>query len=110
MPRKSMFDLCLEHVLKNEGGWVDHPADRGGETYATFTRAGAAGGSSMSCVAAVLIEEFLTARRYFDLAVNAGVSGAARMLQNALRLLGRETGPIDGVVGPVTTTTSGAGQ
>lgn len=27
-----LFDKCIEVVLKNEGGYVNHPADPGGET------------------------------------------------------------------------------
>jgi lysozyme family protein len=26
------FDVCLDHVLRQEGGYADHPADPGGAT------------------------------------------------------------------------------
>src|SRR5215217_895085 len=38
MPRRgnfmarSRFDICLDEVLRHEGGYADHPSDPGGET------------------------------------------------------------------------------
>jgi len=32
------FDFALQHILKNEGGYVDDPDDRGGETYRGISR------------------------------------------------------------------------
>ena len=29
---RSRFDICLDEVLRQEGGYVDHPADPGGAT------------------------------------------------------------------------------
>ncbi len=33
------FDECLKHILKSEGGYVDHPADRGQATNKGITQA-----------------------------------------------------------------------
>lgn len=35
----SRFDDCLSHILKFEGGFVDHPADKGGATNKGITQA-----------------------------------------------------------------------
>lgn len=35
---KGNFERCLAHVLKSEGGWVNHPKDPGGETNLGVTR------------------------------------------------------------------------
>ena len=32
------FDEALEHLLKHEGGWVNHPSDPGGETHMGVTK------------------------------------------------------------------------
>lgn len=32
------FDEALEHLLKHEGGWVNHPSDPGGETNMGVTK------------------------------------------------------------------------
>lgn len=29
---RSRFDICLDEVLRQEGGYVDHPSDPGGAT------------------------------------------------------------------------------
>jgi len=38
MPETSRFSTCLAHVLAQEGGYVDHPADPGGATNLGITR------------------------------------------------------------------------
>ena len=139
MARKTMFDLCLDAVLRAEGGHADHPADRGGETYRGIARnfhpdwrgwgvidelRTRCGRDFPACLerddflqahvrgfyrknfwepcGAEMIEEYQAARRYFDMAVNLGVSAAVRAMQNALRLLGWDPGAVDGVMGPRT--------
>lgn len=139
MARKTMFDLCLDAVLRAEGGYADHPADRGGETYRGIARHyhpdwrgwGVIDELKTRCAdtfpacldkdnflqaqirgyyrktfwepcGAELIEEYQAARRYFDMAVSMGVSGAVRAMQTALRLMGWDPGPTDGVMGPRT--------
>jgi lysozyme family protein len=139
MARKEMSDLVLDRVLRTEGGYVDHPADRGGETYRGIARnfhpdwrgwgvidemRGRCGKDFPACldrddflqaqvrgfylanfwrpIGGGLVDEYQCAHRFFDMAVNMGVSGAVRAMQNALRLLGRDPGPTDGVMGPRT--------
>lgn len=33
-----LFDRCYDHLLKNEGGYANHPKDKGGETYKGIAR------------------------------------------------------------------------
>ena len=33
-----LYNKAFEHTMKNEGGYADHPADRGGETFMGITR------------------------------------------------------------------------
>ncbi len=35
---KKLFDKCYDHLLKNEGGYANHPNDKGGETYKGIAR------------------------------------------------------------------------
>src|SRR6188768_1995558 len=35
---RSRFDICLDEVLRHEGGYVDHPSDPGGATNMGITR------------------------------------------------------------------------
>lgn len=113
------FAAALEHVLKYEGGYVDHPSDPGGATNMGITRATLARfrGKPVSKddVKALTMEEagriyrknywqacrcgdmppalaFLT----FDTAVNQGPSRAVRFLQEAVGSVP------DGIVGPNT--------
>lgn len=34
----TVFELCLQHVLEHEGGYVDHPSDPGGATNMGITK------------------------------------------------------------------------
>lgn len=118
----SNFDLCLERVLRYEGGLVDHPADPGGRTNKGITQ------RKMNEVRAAHPELALpekvddltdaqigaiyrleywdrcscdelplpVAMLVFDAAVNAGVGRAPKWLQFAARV------KVDGVVGSQT--------
>jgi uncharacterized protein (TIGR02594 family) len=120
------FERSLAHVLAMEGGWSDDPFDPGGPTNKGITLADYARERRVTVTAenfAALKAElrsipdrlvrdiYLTrywrparcpdmppslALMHFDAAVNQGVSGAARMLQQALAV------DIDGEIGPIT--------
>lgn len=120
---KTRFDLCLEEVLRHEGGYADHPNDPGGATNMGITRKTLARWRKVSpwwslpkrAVQTLKLDE--AARIYrasywdsvkasslppgldlavFDYAVNSGPSRAIRALQT-------EVGAkADGYIGPLT--------
>jgi lysozyme family protein len=115
----SSFEASLAHVLRHEGGYVNHPADPGGATNlgitaATLARARGRPVTADDVKALTRTEVAGIYRRFywdavraddlpagldhavFDLAVNSGPALAARLLQ---RVLGVAE---DGVVGPAT--------
>ena len=121
-----IYDIALRHVLKMEGGWSNDPADPGGATnfgitigdYARYRGMPLNGSSapgliaelrtvSLETVRAIYHQNYWLASRadllpgapalmHFDAAVNHGVAGAARMLQQAAGMA------VDGAIGPVT--------
>lgn len=116
---RTSFDIALTAILKEEGGYADHPSDPGGATMMGITRATLADWRgrpvSKAEVRALGREEAaaIYSARYwqaisaddlpagldlalFDFAVNSGPSRAVRMLQRALGVTA------DGVLGPVT--------
>ncbi|MBY0225422.1 MAG: TIGR02594 family protein [Hyphomicrobium sp.] len=120
------FDAALTHVLKMEGGYTDDPYDPGGptnygitlRTYASHIGRTVDASSRSSLIAGLRSIDPETVRaiyqkRYwlpsssaelpagldlfhFDAAVNHGVSGATRFLQEALNV------DADGEIGPIT--------
>jgi uncharacterized protein (TIGR02594 family) len=120
------FNRALAHVLDMEGGWTDDPYDPGGPTnfgitLATYARDKAieltaaniaALKAELKSIAPALVRRIYRERYWlpascsqmppalgffhFDAAVNQGVTGAARLLQEAI---GAE---IDGEIGPQT--------
>src|SRR5712671_4904089 len=118
-----MFDACLAFTLREEGGYVDDPADPGGATNMGITLAtyrqwsdnpqlGSAQVQDMTERAARAIYRSLywnplradalpigVDLSVFDMGVNAGIWGSARLLQRALGFTGEE---VDGCVGPET--------
>jgi lysozyme family protein len=124
-----MIDDIIEEILRVEGGYSNHPADRGGETNwgITIATARAAGyGGPMRTMPQAVARDIYR-RRYVevpgfglivplspaiaaelvDTGVNMGPGVAARFLQrvlNALNRQGRDWGDIavDGAVGPGT--------
>lgn len=114
------FAAALPIVLKAEGGYVNDPADPGGETNLGVTKAVwqawcAERGLPVKAMRDLTVEDVgpLYQTRYwlaascdkmpwplalihFDAAVNSGVTQAAKLLQRALQVSD------DGVLGPVT--------
>lgn len=122
------FDLAISHVLKMEGGFVEHPADPGGPTnygitLATLARwrgvpvdSAAVKSLTESEARQIYFELFWTANGLdlltnsavatvvFDQVVNRGPGPAIRMLQLALESTTSEAVDVDGVLGPKTAT------
>ena len=116
----SGFFRILPHVLKSEGGYADHPADRGGPTMhgitqATYDRWREEGGLpkrpvkhiDSDEVQAVYYRDYWIAGKcdalpwpasavHFDGWVNHNPRAAARVLQAALGV------DVDGIIGPKT--------
>ena len=116
---KENFEECLAHILRSEGGYVNHPQDPGGETNLGVTRRvwqdwvkRELHDDEMRHLTPELVGPLYKARYWdavhgdvlpagldlcvFDCAVNAGVSRAARFLQHAVGAVE------DGVLGPKT--------
>jgi lysozyme family protein len=134
MTDDALFSRALAHVLAMEGGYTDDPYDPGGPTNLGITLAEFARDKGVAVSADNLDElkaelkalPPATARRiyrvrywqparcpelppalaffHFDAAVNQGVGGAARMLQEAVGAA------IDGAVGPETLAKAAAGS
>jgi lysozyme family protein len=120
------FAVAVAHVLEMEGGWSDDPFDPGGPTNKGITLGDYAREKGIAITAhsyaqlkaelraipdALVRDIYLNrywrparcpdlpapiALMHFDAAVNHGVAGAARMLQEALGV------DIDGEIGPIT--------
>lgn len=113
---KSNFDACLAHILKWEGGYVDHPKDPGGATNHGITHKTLARfrGKPVSKADVKALTKKEAARIYrasywnkvsgdelphgidlvaFDPAVNSGPSRGAKWLQSALGVT------VDGKIG-----------
>lgn len=114
------FLECMKFIRRWEGGYVDHPADRGGptnkgitqKTYDWWRLKKGQTARSVRDITDVEVEEIYRVSYWdtakcpvipepldlitFDMAVNSGPEKAIRYLQSAI---GVET---DGVVGPIT--------
>ncbi len=122
-----LIDRIIDRIVTHEGGFVDHPADRGGPTKYGITAATLARWRGVPAdevepedIRRLSIEEAraILRRRYIedpridrlpphliepmaDTAVLMGPRRAVRMLQTALSRMGYEI-VVDGVVGPQT--------
>lgn len=109
------FSEALQHVLKHEGGYIDHPNDPGGETNFGITVAVARENGYLGDMRTIpmSVVESIYKRKYwdkvradempesvrfalFDYAVNSGPGAAIRALQRVLSVAD------DGVLGPMT--------
>ncbi len=120
------IDPLIDAVLDREGGYSDHPADRGGETNYGITVAVARGNGYDGAMRdlplgtaraiyrrlywlaprfdAVATHAPLVAAELFDTGVNMGPSVAVAFLQRALNALNRGASdypdmPVDGIIG-----------
>ncbi len=126
-----MNDRLIDALIEREGGFVDHPADRGGATNWGITeavaRANGYGGTMRAlprATAAAIYRRLywvrpafdrvaerapVLAAELFDTGANMGPAVAATFLQRALNALNRGATDypdiaLDGAVGPVTLT------
>lgn len=118
-------DGMIQDILRREGGYVDHPADRGGatkygvtiETYSEWLgrEASKAEVKAITKVtaAAIFKERYFEGPKIdrlpadiqpfmFDAAINHGGRRAIKFLQSVCKASGWPSGPIDGIAGPVT--------
>lgn len=118
----------IAEILKREGGYVNHPADRGGPTNHGITRTSYAEYfrrqpqnitlAEIKAITPQVAERIYYTLYYvrpqiaslhplvqpivFDMSVNHGCHGAVSILQTALSSLGYHNVAIDGFVGPKT--------
>ena len=119
------FDRLAPHVLSVEGGYSDHPADRGGPTNHGITQATARRYGYAGDMRALTRDQALAIYRarywsepgfarlavfaepiageLFDTGVNMGPATAVQLLQRALNVLAEgEPLKMDGDLGPIT--------
>lgn len=106
------FNKIITFVIKNEGGYVNHPDDPGGETNFGITKRYHPNVDIKNLTENDAIEiykkefwekypfqkinDFLICRKFFDMSVNMGYKQAAKLLQKGQgKLL------VDGVIGPM---------
>lgn len=117
------FDFCIAYVLKNEGGYSDHPNDRGGctnhgITLATARRARDLGINTCEDLKAMTtqaakqiyyrfywkfgeINDWRVAAKMFDIFVNLRPVSANKIFQRAANVCGAPVA-VDGFFGPKT--------
>ena len=122
-------DAMIERLIERGGGYVNHPADRGGETIWGITAAVARDEGYTGAMRAMPRSEAIriyrqrywikprfdrvaglsapVAEELFDTGVNMGPAIAAQMLQRALNALNRQQTDyadlkVDGQIGPAT--------
>lgn len=116
---KDNFDFALKHLLKHEGGYVNHPRDPGGRTNLGVTqraweeyKGNPVDEQEMRSLTQEMVTPFYKTRYWnlvrgdelpagvdycaFDVAVNSGVGRAVRFLQLASGVVA------DGLIGPGT--------
>ena len=113
---RRMFERAVMVVLRHEGGYVDDPLDRGGETNFGISSRSNPDIDISSLTRAQAVEIYWerywrglhyeelppqVATKTFDLAVNMGRRKAVACLQRALRACGLRV-RVDGILGPET--------
>lgn len=116
---KTNWDACFNHIIKHEGGYVNHPSDPGGRTNLGVTQAvwenwldRSVTEEEMKALTPELVKPLYKDLYWervkgdklpsgvdycvFDAAVNSGVRRASQWLQSALGV------EVDGAIGPQT--------
>jgi lysozyme family protein len=116
---KSNYEVCFPHILKEEGGFVNHPRDPGGMTNLGVTKAvyeayvgHPVDEQTMRSLTPEIVKPLYKARYWdvckcddlpsgvdyavMDLAVNSGPARAVKFLQEVVGA------KVDGVLGPMT--------
>ena len=112
------FLRAVEVVLKHEGGYVNNPADPGGETKYGISKRSYPNLDIENLTREQAIEiyyrdwwqkyrygeieDLTVATKVFDLSVNMGPSTAHRLLQRAINFTGAGNVVVDGMIGPIT--------
>lgn len=116
MPNRStLFESAIVKVLKDEGGYVNHPADPGGETNFGISKRSYPNvdikGLTVEKAKDIYYADFWKtgpydalvcgplAEKVFNTAINAGNSRAFKLLQEAANACGAKL-VVDGAVGP----------
>lgn len=102
-----MFDILIQKILQHEGGYVNNPSDKGGETKYGITKARYPNLDIKTITKAQAIEIYRKdfyiplkissftninlALNVFDMGVNAGKSTAIRLLNEAKEIQSRNT-------------------
>jgi lysozyme family protein len=111
------FFKAFEYLLKHEGGYVNDPADPGGETRYGISKQSYPNldikNLTLDQAREIYFRDFWSRGKYeqiedeniaiklFDLAVNVGINQANRLIQRALRAAGTQIVE-DGIIGPIT--------
>lgn len=117
MTEDERFQKAIAVVLAHEGGYVNNPADPGGETKFGISKRSYPNLDIKNLTRDQAVEIYRrnwwdrlrlgelqdtdVATKVFDLAVNMGAGTSVKLLQRALRAVGR-TVTADGVMGPQT--------
>ncbi|MEN2997548.1 MAG: glycosyl hydrolase 108 family protein [Brevinematia bacterium] len=106
------FTRFFEDILKHEGGYVNHPADKGGETKYGISKRAYPNLDIKNLTKEQAMEiyyrdywiksnaneiaeySFQIATKYCDIAINMGISTARMLLRNALKTVGIDTSDI----------------
>lgn len=126
-------DEMIDDILEHEGGFVDHPADRGGPTNFGVTQGTLSDWLDRSATVEEvrnldvadarkiyrtnyfekprlhLLPEPLQAQA-FDIAVNMGPSRAVKLIQSTINSAGFGPIAVDGIMGPTTATKAADAQ